>query len=307
MLYKNDYEKLATNVNTGIRYEFAVAYMFMGKQQQTEFLNEVINIHPQTDKIMDSINLMDESISLLVAQWKNLPNYYVSLMATQNDLLGGPSDVLICNGDKIIHGFSVKYNNHNTYSPSGKKFLTIESIKDIYKEYSKVLPSYLVEMDVKRGKCMYLPNSKYTTWDRTRDVDTVDNFIDFIRDKVIIDWDNKPLEEKIEILKAGYHANTTIDCSIITISSNGKKFKHQPMQMLPEDITDITMEKYGKSRINFLVNEVPMAYVQPKPNSGFINRAGKKNPFIVGDNVEYGEASFDTSWNFGVIHVNINI
>lgn len=299
MLYKHNNYDLSQNMNTGIEYEFAVAYLVMKPNQQTEFLNEVINIHPKTGKILDIIELIDNEISSIGNQWKELPDYYVSLETTQNDALGGPSDILLCSGDKIHQGISIKFNNKGTWSPSGRHFLCKDVISTLVAEYrTTYIPMHLQHMKEEYGDCVYLENNHRTTYDRKRSKVT-DLFIDKIRDEILISWSNKSLEDRLEILKLGYHADIDIDCSILTLMKNGT-YKMEEMQMIPKNINSIELVKKNTSQLEFVVNGIVMGKMQVKSNGGFIKRGGKTNPFVVGE-CAYGEGDLFGSWNFEVV------
>ena len=300
MTYKHDHDKLIKNSNTGIEYEFAIAYLLMNPSQQTIFLNEVINHHQKTAKILDVIKAIDEKILLIGTQWKKLPDYYVSLKTTQDDTLGGPADVLLCSGKDTIHqGISIKFNNGNTWSPSGRHFLCDRTISNLMMEYrTHYIPLHLQHMGEEHGACTYLENSHRTTYDRKRSKIT-DLFIDKIRNEVILAWGEKSLEDKLEILKLGYHEYVDIDCSILTLKKNGT-YKMEEMQMIPKTINDIELVKRNTSQIEFVVDGITMGIMQVKPNGGFIQRDGKRNSFVVGE-CNYGEGDLFGSWNFEVV------
>jgi len=300
MTYKHDHDKLIKNSNTGIEYEFAIAYLLMNPSQQTIFLNEVINHHQKTAKILDVIEAIDEKILLIGTQWKKLPDYYVSLKTTQDDTLGGPADVLLCSGKDTIHqGISIKFNNGNTWSPSGRHFLCDVTISNLMMEYrTHYIPLHLQHMGEEHGACTYLENSHRTTYDRKRSKIT-DLFIDKIRNEVILAWGEKSLEDKLEILKLGYHEYVDIDCSILTLKKNGT-YKMEEMQMIPKTINDIELVKRNTSQIEFVVDGITMGIMQVKPNGGFIQRDGKRNSFVVGE-CNYGEGDLFGSWNFEVV------
>lgn len=299
MLYEHDNKKLIQNLNTGIEYEIAVAYLLMTSNQQCMFLNEVINHHPKTMKILDVIEVIDEKILTVAKQWKKIHGYYVSLITTQDDTLGGPSDILLCSNEGIHHGISIKYNNGNTWSPSGRHFLDEVTISDLMYEYrTKYIQMYIQQMECTHGKCVYLTNSHRTSWNRKR-CKVTDLFIDKIRDKVIDAWSYKNLDERLCILKSGYHEDVDIDCSILTLNKNGT-YKIEEMQMIPKNISSIELVKSCTSQLEFVVNGVVMGKMQVKPNGGFIQRDGKRNPFVVGD-CNYGEGDLFGSWNFEVV------
>jgi hypothetical protein len=154
------------------------------------------------------------------------------------------------------------------------------------------------------GECMYLENSHRTTYDRKRSKIT-DLFVDKIRDEIIGTWNNKPLEDKLEILKLGYHEDIDIDidCSILTLKKNGT-YKVEEMQMIPKNISSIELVKRNTSQLEFVVNDVVMGKMQVKPNGGFIQRDGKRNPFVVGE-CKYGEGDLFGSWNFEVVKCSV--
>jgi len=301
MIYLHDETKLISNMNTGIEYEYGVAYHLMPSTQKAIFLNHVIHKHKKKNKILEAIENIDISIKDIASEWYNRNGFYVSLLPTQDDMLGGPSDILLCSNGEINHGISIKFNNKNTWSPSGKHFLSDEQIEYLYSEYkTKYIPIYISHMEYIYGRCRYLKNGHRTSWNRKRCVVT-DIFIDRIRDEVIKSWNGKKIKDKLEIIKLGYHEETDINCSIITLKRNGT-YKLEKMQMIPKNISDIKLEKCNTSQLEFKANGSSIGKMQVKPNGGFIQRNGKKNPFMVGE-CNYGEGDLFGSWNFGVVKI----
>ena len=156
-------------------------------------------------------------------------------------------------------------------------------------------------MEYTHGKCEYLKDSHRTTWNRKRCIVT-DIFIDRIRDEVIKSWDKKPLSDKLDIIKMGYHENTDIDCSIITLKNDGS-YKLEEMQVIPSDVTDVELIKCNTSQLKFDINGITIAKMQVKPNGGFIERDGHRKPFMVNE-CKYGEGDLFGSWNFEVVKIN---
>jgi len=307
MNYIHDDIKLISNTNTGIEYEYAVAYHLMSRNQKKDFYKSVITKHSKKNQILESITIVDDEIKIVADKWRNRGDYYVSLLPTQDDDLAGPSDILLCSDKKIQHGLSVKFDNKNTWSPTGRHFLTEEQIETLTEMYrNKFIKMYIAVMTFDHGTCVEEEhkNGKIrNNWYRKR-CDVTDVFMDIVRTEVINNWQTKTLDEKLEIVKKGYHEDTNgVDCSIITLTKEGD-YKIEEMQDIPSEYKNIELQKTPgtHSYISFMVDNTLIGKMQVKPNGGFIQREGNRNSFDVGG-FKFGEADLFGSWNFEVVKI----
>ena len=316
MKYKrHSIAKLISNKNPGIEHEIAAAFHLMGERQKEEegFCSNVVMKHPESTRIIDSIeNLKKHSEEVdwpdIFSKFRNEESYYVSLAASQDDDLG-PADLLICCFDEIQFGVSVKFENKNSWNPSGRKHFIDQTDKEEFEQLyeQKYLQLYLSYMEETYGECEHNKDSPKhrTNWCRIKNNPITDEYIDPIRDRVITRWNEKNQQEKIDIFNVAYHVDTPINYFILFLYKQIKKEKKRPKISLPrlglKNIDDIQIEKHKATGVRFYINGELTDNLQVKANNGFIERDGTQNKltnsFTV-NGIKWGEGDFYGSWDW---------
>ena len=298
MLYNTTLKEIETNTNFGIEYEIALFYKLLpqGGQEASLVMSSILK-RVNKQKVLDIIGITDENILK-----QHLSNSGLSIndvsFESQNDNVG-PADLVLQVRDRHNRvsplGLSVKYANNNAHNPTGRRFLSPEQIAELQIQYDTVyLPKYMQEMKERFGAVQ--------NWHRKRSV-AVSEYYDRIRDAVISNWSK--VEDKISLLSAIFHTNSPIPFWVLNYSNNGYSVKETPDTIDGSRVSDVTVAKFRKSYVAFILDDTIIGKIQVKCNNGFIEdlyaRSGepKRNcPDMYIDGLPRLKGDPFSSWDF---------
>lgn len=286
---------LSHNYNTGVEYEIALFYtlLYQWPDLQQKYW-PYIEARSDFEKIKTIIQYSNPAPIVQELSKRELNLTGVSL-ETQNDNVG-PADIVLSvtdkNGKNSLIGLSIKFSNTCRCNISGRKFLSPDKISHL----KFLLPSY-IDMYVDE---MTNAHGEVTKWFRKRlQNSTTDNFIDLIREAVIEDWDNVP--DKIQLMNECFQLTSPIEFWVITYSKRGYKLNTHPLVLTPDEISNLTLEKFKTSYIGFRLNGKMIAKMQVKFNNGILEKSKKSKPDITVQGIEMAYGKPFSSWNFSLI------
>lgn len=286
-------EYLRNNNNTGIEFEYALFYLLNTEAHRAVFMNEVIQRHLSKNKILDVIsktNILDLTKRLSALSW----NSFEVLLATQVDDVG-PADIILRNPNLSDLGLSVKFQNTCTLNVTGKYFLTETSVLTLKRELRNSCENYISEMKSEYGGV--------NNWFRKRKTSKeTDLFIDKVRDLVILDWNNKTVQDKKILLNKLVHADSPISFWVVKFVGKGSKFEldlnTSPIKKF--DASAVHLTKESTSSVGFRLNNVLFAKMQVKFNNGILEKAKGATCDYTCEGVKMKAGDAFGSWNFSI-------
>lgn len=282
-------QSILNNVNTGFEYELAVFYHFLNPQQKTFFSENVLAQHQLGHRVGNIVNDLD-STSL-----RDLQVGLTDVLLTTQDDNYKPSDIVLIYPDRSL-GLSVKYNNSCNVNISGVYFLTPNLIGELSNLQRTLTEQFVVEMTSKYGDPI--------NWFRKRKrSDVVDYFIDNLRDSVINHWQTITIQDKRKIIEMLFQLNSVIPYGVLKIGKYVRGTHPVDIQWnTPTElsITNILLEKYETSMIQFKMNGELLGQLQVKFNNGFLEKAkGRSYDFFI-ETIKIKYGSPFSSWNFTI-------
>ena len=296
MITAKTLSEIRNNINTGVEYEIALFRRLLPQPNEQMMVDEAINSRydsrtvnqiirqTNTDIVFDALNRIGATLEDISFE-------------TQNDSVG-PSDLVMTvrnyNGAVAQLGISVKYANTCTLNATGRKFLTESQIAELRAQLPAYTKAYVEEMSRLYGHAQ--------NWFRKRKPSfTTDNFIDLIREAVIVNWNFKSAEEKISILKEAYQETSPIDYWVYTYSTTSCFVDTAPYKISPADMPMVTLGKYQTSYVGFYLYNQLIGKMQVKFNNGFVEKSKKVYPDLIVDGIEMAYGQPFTSWNFCLV------
>lgn len=281
------------SVNPGIEHEFAVFfYLLKDDDEKSIFLHNYVDHHRKSKEIYQSIQCLRNAAS--TQEWSNLTALpYVNVELTTQDDSVGPADIVLHKTDGTRLGLSVKYANKCQKNPSGRWFLSSDSVHKLHQELPKHVGNYVKEQVLEYGSA--------DNWFRKRRTSIhTDRFIDRIRECVISDWGSMSKAERDSILNELFHMSSPISYWIIEIrkarSANRIFIDKSPIQIT--DSSFVSLSKAQTSFIQFSYKGKPFGKMQVKFNNGILERSTSSSNDMLVDGIpmRYGEPF--GSWNF---------
>jgi hypothetical protein len=291
-LTTHELNAIIQNINTGIEFELAIYYHLCAPLEKEEIKDKIISKHPLKDKIEYVIRNLD--YNNLKKDMNLVSEPEVSYLTTQNDSVG-PSDVVVKVDNELL-GLSIKYSNNCNLNISGSHFLSKQSILEIQNSFDLYGRNYIKEMTQLYGGA--------ENWFRQRkSSEIVNEFIDFIRDKVIHDWSfYLTAESKMKIINLAFHSESPIKFYIARVDKIKGVFKCEidknPIKQI--SISEVTLIKHQTSYVAFNYKDEKFALMQIKFNNGILEKPkGDKFDYLV-DGIKMKFGSPLTSWNFNL-------
>ena len=257
------------------------------------FMNEVIQRNLSKKKIVDIIsktNILDLTKRLSALSW----NPFEVILATQVDDVG-PADIILRSPRLGDLGLSVKFQNTCTLNVTGKHFLTEASILTLKRELNNSCEKYISEMKSEYGAV--------NNWFRKRKTSKeTDLFIDKVRDLVILDWNNKTVQEKKNLLNKLVHADSPISFWVVKFVGRRNKFEldlnTSPIKKF--DASAVHFTKESTSSVGFRLNNELFAKMQVKFNNGILEKAKGNTCDYICEGMKMKAGDAFGSWNFSI-------
>ena len=292
-------DSIRTNKNTGVEYEIALFYRLLNTDQDMADVKGAISQRGDAKKIFSIAQKTDVGVIMreLVKRGLFLQNV---VFATQDDTVG-PSDIIMhlrdTRGDATQVGISVKYNNTCTLNVTGSKFLT-----DAQKAKLENKLHDTVVLFVDEKKHLY-GNAQNWFRDRSRSRSGItDDFIDQIRNEVIVAWGDKSKDERREIIRLLYQAKSPIDYWVYEYTAKGCNLDIAPVKLTDDEACAVTLGKHQTSYISFILRSKVVGLMQVKFNNGILEKCKKRIPDIVVDGIRMSYGRPFSSWNFSLVN-----
>ena len=296
MLDESVISEIKNSKNTGIEHEIALFYLLLQNEEEKKRVGRAIQTRDDSNKIQAII--ARTSTALILSELKKCSLTIVDAQfTTQNDDVGPADIVLIVQNSSRQRqelGLSVKNKNTCTLNATGRKFLSESQILKLKKRLPEFTQKYLSEMRAVYGNV--------TNWFRKRrESKTTDEYIDLIRDEVLLNWKLKTIDEKRSLLREAYHETSPIPFWVLTFTDKKYEIDTTPFRISSEDVCHVEIKKHETSFVAFYLKNQMIGKMQVKFNNGFLEENKSRKPSIVVEGVQmkYGAPFF--SWNFSVV------
>jgi len=288
---ESDILYFAKSNNTGIEFEIALAYILAESDVRELLMNEIINYHKKGDKIKYIISNTDVSnLGSIIDNFK----YKDLFFATQLDTIG-PADIVLGDNSGELLGLSIKYGNDCNCNISGRNFISPNKLNELRDDLRNTCEDYINEMTNIYGSA--------DKWFRKRKKSKiVDRFIDRVRDVVIDDWGNIPIDDKNKLFKKLLHMDSQIRFLILKFKKVRSKYKLivSTNSNIIFDSSIVELAKSSLSDISFSIWNELFAKMQIKFNNGILEEAKGGNFDFEIDNIRMKIGSPFSSWNFKI-------
>lgn len=287
---------IAENYNTGIEYEIALFYALLSSDAERNAVYRVIRLRNDANKIQKIIE--KTSVNLLLSELKKRAFTIVDVQFTTQDDAVGPADIVLDVRDakNIIQqlGISVKNSNTCNLNPTGSNFLSEDQklkLKKLQPEFAK---KYIEDMSKRFGKA--------DKWFHKKKRSKVTaEFIDLIRNEVLLNWEHKSIAEKVSILRDAYHETSPIPFWIFTYKKTSQKLNTSPDKIAESEVPNVVLKKLRTAYIGFYLNDKLIGKMQVKFNNGILQSCDKLTPDINVDGIEMDYGDPFNSWNYSLI------
>lgn len=284
------------NKNTGIEYEIALFYVLLQHEEEKRIVNQTVLQRIDSNKIRNLTHQV--SVDLILSELRKRSLRLVDVLFTTQDDTVGPADIvmIVQSSDNQTHklGISVKYANTCTLNATGRKFLSESQISKLKKRLPEFTQKYVSEMQGRYGSV--------NNWFRKRlECKVTDEYIDLIRDEVLLNWVSKTADEKRIVLREAYHATSPIQYWVFTFQKTKCVLDVNPYKIDKDDMFRVEMRKYETSYIGFYLDNQMIGKMQVKFNNGFIEKNKSGTPDIVIENVAMKYGRPFSSWNFSLV------
>lgn len=279
MLHENTLNEIRTSKLPCVEYEIGMFLCLLTKQDEIEAVKNAASMRDDYQKIQSIANITNKEAILNILSYAGMRFDDVSF-ETQNDEVG-PADIVIYatnrHKEQKTIGVSVKYDNDCIYNYTGRELLTEEQISRLQGLIPSYANLYLDEMVEKFGsfEAWYQARIDRNNPRRNllRDSNSTNQFIDLVRDEVLIRWQEMSQLEKDTFLYNVYRTDSPLDYWIYSFQKRDKFILcTNPPYIRRSSYPRVTIRKIASQYIGFYLDNQLLGKTQVKFNDGILEK-----------------------------------